>query len=297
VDDIGYNPYPYDETQESLIPRLDSYSESSVSVESEDETELQELKGWRMLYLWIPALCDILGTSLSNVALIYTSASIYQMLRGSIVFTTGILSVVVLRRHLAGYQWFSLFLVMAGIAIVGATPLLQARFGGDPHNLFGLRSNAESGQFLGVWMVLLAQVFTSVQFIIEERLLSGFKVHPLLAVGLEGSFGLLSLFVLVPPIWWVYGRHHLNSYFNIVEGFKDFTSNPVLPLTGLGSIFSVAIFNWCGLEVTRRISATSRSTIDACRTLLIWGVSLAIGWEHFSIWQVIGFVGTFFPFS
>jgi len=27
------------------------------------------------------------------------------------------------------------------------------------------------------------------------------------------------------------------------------------------------------------ISATSRTTIDACRTLLVWIVSLGLGWE------------------
>ena len=48
-------------------------------------------------------------------------------------------------------------------------------------------------------------------------------------------------------------------------------------------------FNFFGLSVTRIISATSRSTIDTCRTLFIWMVSLGLGWETFKWLQVVGF--------
>lgn len=56
-------------------------------------------------------------------------------------------------------------------------------------------------------------------------------------------------------------------------------------------------FNFFGISVTRSVSATSRSTIDTCRTLFIWLVSMGLGWESFKWLQVLGFVllvyGTF----
>jgi hypothetical protein len=56
-------------------------------------------------------------------------------------------------------------------------------------------------------------------------------------------------------------------------------------------------FNFFGLSVTHTVSATSRSTIDTCRTLFIWLASLALGWESFKWLQVAGFAmlvyGTF----
>ena len=48
-------------------------------------------------------------------------------------------------------------------------------------------------------------------------------------------------------------------------------------------------FNFFGLSVTRTVSATARSTIDTCRTLFIWIVSLFLGWETFKWLQVVGF--------
>ena len=56
-------------------------------------------------------------------------------------------------------------------------------------------------------------------------------------------------------------------------------------------------FNFFGLSVTRSVSATARSTIDTCRTLFIWLVSLGLGWETFKWLQILGFAllvyGTF----
>lgn len=62
-------------------------------------------------------------------------------------------------------------------------------------------------------------------------------------------------------------------------------------------IYLTSGFNFFGLSVTHCISATSRSTIDTCRTLFIWLVSLGLGWETFKWLQVAGFAllvyGTF----
>ena len=62
-------------------------------------------------------------------------------------------------------------------------------------------------------------------------------------------------------------------------------------------MISIGGFNFFGLSVTRTVSATARSTIDTCRTLFIWIVSLGLGWETFKWLQIVGFAllvyGTF----
>lgn len=61
-------------------------------------------------------------------------------------------------------------------------------------------------------------------------------------------------------------------------------------MTCLGNIVSIACFNAAGVTVTKNASAAQRSTIDTCRTLLIWVISLLIGWEHFYWQELIGFI-------
>ena len=59
-----------------------------------------------------------------------------------------------------------------------------------------------------------------------------------------------------------------------------------MQVTTVGSIVSIAFFNFFGLSVTKSLSGAARATIDASRTLLIWLFSIQIGWERFHFLQV-----------
>lgn len=43
---------------------------------------------------------------------------------------------------------------------------------------------------------------------------------------------------------------------------------------------SIAFLDYFGLAVTAALSSAARATIDMCRTLGVWTVSLALGWEQ-----------------
>ena len=60
-----------------------------------------------------------------------------------------------------------------------------------------------------------------------------------------------------------------------------------LQLSTLGSVASIAFFNFFGISVTKELSGAARATIDACRTLFIWMFSLGIGWERFHGLEVL----------
>lgn len=53
------------------------------------------------------------------------------MTRGALVLWVGLLSVIFLRRHLFLYQWISLFVVMAGVSLVGLSGSLIKNVVGD----------------------------------------------------------------------------------------------------------------------------------------------------------------------
>lgn len=195
-----------------------------------------------------------------NVGLILTSASVYQMLRGAVVIFTGLFSYFFLNRRLRVFEWWSLIMVVVGVAIVGLSSILfpqkkpDATFVGDEFDVASL---------IGVGLVLGAQLFAATMFVVEEKILSRYKVTPLKAVGLEGSFGLISVLSAMPILHFTLGETHPS--FNIVRGYHDFFDNPVVWQTGLAISVSIAFFNWFGLSITSAISATARSTIDACR--------------------------------
>nr|CAG8600256.1 2439_t:CDS:2 [Entrophospora candida] len=279
----------------------------NIIVEEDINVPTKELKGWKIFLFWFPTMCDICGTMLMNVGLIYTTASVYQMLRGAVVLFTGIFSVLFLRRHLYPYHWFSLLLVVLGVIIVGMSsvlfsPKLSSDYDDFNDNSIIKQNNDQedkdvSDAILGIFCIVFAQVFTASQFVIEEKIMKIYHVKPLKAVGYEGIFGLGTVIFGMIILHFTIGIHQPDGYFNIPTGWNQIISYQQIWITGIANCFSVAFCSFFGLSITRSISATSRSTIETCTILFIWVVSIALGWEVFSWLQVFGFIslilGTF----
>ncbi|KAJ3891380.1 hypothetical protein GG344DRAFT_88311 [Lentinula edodes] len=260
------------------------------------------LSGWSILLLWIPAACDLTGTTLMNVGLLYTPVSIYQMTRGSLVLFVGFLSVVFLRRRLWLYQWTSLIIVMGGVALVGFSGSLIKDTVKEALNSLLVKANGnadlpppESTEtpeattvLVGVFFILFAQVFTATQFVVEGH----YSVPPLVAVGYEGLFGVITILVFF-PILAIPAVSSKSIFFDIPRGWHQMVDTPSVLWSGVVIACSIALFNYFGLSVTRHVSATARSLVDTCRTLVIWLVSLGLGWEKLlwpiSLLQVLGF--------
>ncbi|KIM80827.1 hypothetical protein PILCRDRAFT_822106 [Piloderma croceum F 1598] len=273
----------------------------------------QQLRGWKILLLWLPAACDLTGTTLMNIGLLYTPVSIYQMTRGALVLFVGVLSVVFLRRRLWLYQWVSLITVMAGVALVGLSgSLIKSTLTESPlGNILALRARGndalESADepeattvLVGVFFILFAQIFTASQFVLEEKIMGRYAVAPLVAVGFEGLFGFITILLFI-PILSIPSVAARSPFFDLTRGWHQTIGNPTVLWSGVIIAISIALFNYFGLSVTRHVSATARSLTDTCRTLAIWIVSLALGWEMLlfpiSLLQVLGFTllvyGTF----
>jgi drug/metabolite transporter (DMT)-like permease len=196
-----------------------------------------------------------------NVGLIYTAASVYQMLRGAVVIFTGVFSYFFLKRRMTTWQWISLFLVVAGVSIVGLSSVLYPQ---ERPSVFDEEEVPFDWQsFLGVVFVLGAQILTATQFVVEEKIMSRYHIKPLRAVGLEGSFGLLSVLAGMPVLYAIFGNSR--PFFDMPRGWHQITGNPAVWGTGIAIAFSIAFFNFFGLSITTTVSATARSTIDTCR--------------------------------
>ncbi|KAK0630693.1 hypothetical protein B0T17DRAFT_228096 [Bombardia bombarda] len=259
------------------------------------------LRGWRVTLLALPAICDILGTTLMNAGLLLVAASIYQMTRGALVLFVGLFSVVFLRRRLHAFQWISLGGVVLGVAVVGLAGAIQP----DKKHHADADADADADAtavladvgvdalrvIVGVTMIAGAQIFTATQFVLEEWILERSAIEPIRVVGWEGLFGFLVTLAGMVVLHLAVGRTEAGRYgpFDMVEGWRQFWEYRSVFVSSLLIMISIGGFNFFGLSVTRTVSATSRSTIDTCRTLFIWIVSLGLGWETFKWLQVAGF--------
>lgn len=131
---------------------------------------------------------------------------------------------------------------------------------------------------------------TATQFVVEEKIMGRYSVAPLVAVGFEGLFGALTILIFMPAIAQLKDR---SMFFDLPRGWHQMIDTPSVLYSGIVIACSIALYNFFGLSVTRHVSATARSLTDTCRTLSIWLVSLALGWEQLlwpiSVLQVLGF--------
>ncbi|KAH8130448.1 hypothetical protein LI328DRAFT_139673 [Trichoderma asperelloides] len=277
---------------------IGSSQPDGVDDDAPEDDQPSVLRGYRILLLALPAICDICGTTLMNIGLLLVAASIYQMTRGALVLFVGLFSVVFLRRTLHLFQWISLVGVVLGVAIVG---LAGAIWPDVKANIVsrGLSAITDSPDGLsdvakaviGVTLIAGAQIFTATQFVLEEWMLERSPIDPLKVVGWEGIFGFVVTVAVMLVLHLAIGRTEAGryGYFDATEGLRQMCNDRALLISSVIIMISIGGFNFFGLSVTRTVSATSRSTIDTCRTLFIWVVSLGLRWESFKWLQIVGF--------
>ncbi|XP_071840120.1 solute carrier family 35 member F6-like [Apostichopus japonicus] len=246
------------------------------------------------LVMLAPAMCDMCATSLMYMGLNLTFASTFQMLRGAVVIFTGLLSVAFLNRRLRVYQWWGIFLVFLGLIVVGLADVIAPPSDQQAQNI----TNIITGDLL----IIMAQIITASQMVIEEKFLSKYNVQPLQAVGWEGIFGFTVLSILLVPFYFIQLkaiRVGVPDYRleDAIDALFQLRNNSIILVATIGTILSIAFFNFAGISVTKEMSATTRMVLDSLRTVVIWAVSLLAGWEEFNPVQLLGFVilllGTF----
>jgi len=133
-----------------------------------------------------------------------------------------------------------------------------------------------------------AQFAVACQMCLEEKLMDKFPLPSLKVVGLEGIFGFVILSLILVPMYYIRPGGH--SIENTPDALHQMGDNVIIPLAMVGNACSIACFNFCGISVTQQLSASHRMVLDSVRTLVVWAVSLGIGWEEFHLMQLLGFL-------
>lgn len=267
------------------------HSARRAALSTEERTAARRRLRKAALAFAVPTLCDICGTTLLNTGLFFTTASAYQMLRGTLVIFAGLLTILLLKRRLHLHHWLGMVLIVAGAALVGASSLMYGNAGAQeaPPGA-ALRSlMAASNPLLGDSLVVLAQLAAGLQFVCEEKFLVQYRAPVLLAVGAEGAWG-LALSVVALPLLSVLRGPGGAPLDDVRAALREVRADRTLQWTTAACVASIGAFNFFGVSVTGRLSGASRATIDACRTIFVWMYALGAGWERFHHLQVVGFV-------
>ncbi len=87
----------------------------------------RDIVSWHTLgILIIPCLCDLMCTLLLLVAQLYITASLWQMMRGTVIIITAVLKSSVLQIRLRRHMWFGVFVITIAMVLVASTSFFAA---------------------------------------------------------------------------------------------------------------------------------------------------------------------------
>lgn len=234
-------------------------------------------------------MLDMIATSTMYIGLNLTYASSFQMLRGSVIVFVAILSMVFLQRRLQLRQWTGIGFIILGLTCVGLSDMIGS-------------SSSDVNRtdiLIGDSLIILAQIITASQMVFEEKFVAGLDIPALQAVGWEGFFGFSILSLLLIPMYFItvpakFTNNPRQVMEDAIDAFYMIKNNNLLLVPISGTVVSIAFFNFAGISVTKEMSATTRMVLDSVRTMVIWAVSLIIGWQSFHWLQVVGFMSLIF---
>lgn len=133
----------------------------------------------------IPALCDMLATAIQNVGLVWISASVWEMLRGSICIFSAFFSKFFLKRKFHPYHWIGICIVAFSLLVVAFSAFMT------PSEATDVSSSGTSDelvdepvtttlQVIGCALVVLSQIIQASQIVVEEFILRNINVKTIL---------------------------------------------------------------------------------------------------------------------
>lgn len=248
---------------------------------------------WRFLLLsCLLCSCDLVATTLTGIALVYCSASVTQILRGFVIVFVLLFSICFLHRSPMRWQVVGVSSSVLGLIFIGIAAILGEGASGEILDMV-----------LGIGLALVAQVFSATQFVFEEKFMKGHDIPPLYLVGWEGIFGSMLTFCIVLPICYAIPGSDHGSYENFINSAYMMFNNGLLLGMQLLYFVSISFFNYMSLTMSKTLSATNRTLIDAMRTCVVWIVMCLVYYctmnsghvygeplNWFSILQLAGFI-------
>ena len=282
--------------------------QETIEEEVEEEEKKPEINKF---LLAIPGFLDTCSTGLANIGLILLPASIYQMLKGSLIILTFLMSKFIVKNKHTWDHYVAIPVSTTGVVLVGLSAYLNADEKSDDGGNF---SDAKT-TLLGIVLMVIAMFILSIQFCFDEHFMRKYSCHPLICIGYEGIFGFFINLLLCIIFYFIkcgsYEDKEEPPYFvknmctgdndnvwrpeNIIFAFRQLINNSLLSILVPITIIFMASFNIFGVSITKYGSATTRTVTDNCRSFLVW-IFFLMPFnqkdliETFNVLQLIGFL-------
>jgi hypothetical protein len=240
------------------------------------------------------------------MALIRLPGSFQIMIKGaSIIIITFIFSKFIMgNKHILDHN-IAFFVAIIGFLFAG----LSAYFGQKSNN-----ENEEKANALQIiaWIivVIIAQVFQSIQYCLEEHYMKKYQFHPFIYIGLEGVFGLIFNSILCIIFYFIECENFPDLIIenmctkdeddiwrleNAIFAIKQIFDNYIIIILIFFIFLSLVAYNLLGISINKFGGAMARSLIENFRTFIVW-IFFLFPWvndelrEDFNYLRLIGLI-------
>lgn len=257
-----------------------------IYMKRKNPTEVSSITRRSLLRVALSGFCD----ACAQIFVIFGAAnipvSLFMILKGSRALFSAGLSIFMLRKKLHIYQWVSIAICIAGLALSSLGSYLSGTT--PPNNLL-----------MGIGFVLLAEAFRSVRIVYDERMMKVYDYDPLMIISLEGVYGTLISGAALIAVNFISG-----SDMGSVENFDNTIymidhSTILIILLALFPIWVNAMYI-SGMLVTKIISAVYNAVVTVATVVVVWVYEILIHylvstdygapWTNYSFIQLVGFV-------
>ena len=213
------------------------------------------------------------------------------MLRSSIILFTALFAFLFLKRKFYRHHLTALVAIVLGIFLVGYSGVVNGS------------NEASTSVWTSVWgivILLIGQMAGASGYIIEEKFLGDFDdFDPFLMAGIEGCWAVVIWVILLPILNVIPCSNEdlcQGGYIeNSLGALQEYGKQPLHFLWSALVIILMPISYACALSITKYGSASSRTTIESARNVIIWIYFMSVPVngkriEEFSAYQLCGFI-------
>jgi len=231
------------------------------------ENERETVTYKTMAILIVPCLCDLLCTLLLLIAQLYITASLWQMMRGSIIIITALLKKFALGHRLKRHMWLGVSVITLAMLLVASTSFFEPSTDSNPSG---------KDPRIGILLVLIGCLAQGVQYVFEEKVMAVDNAPPLVVIGCEGLWGTVLTIILVYPMAYLMPGSDNGHFEDPFDALHMIMSSPTLKTLVVLFVVTVTTYNCMVVYVTKYLSAIWHAILDNFRPITIWALDLAI---------------------
>ena len=230
----------------------------------------------------ITALCDLCCTTINTFGLTYLTTSMFQMMRGLELFFVCLWSTIFLKNPLYRHAVLGVGTLIFGLFLVGLNSLVNSP-----------KKDVAKNPTIGMILLGTSQIFSSTEYVIQEKFIKHYDVHPFQLVGFEGLWGVVMYTILLiifqnvscddwskelkDGICFDKSKDENKPESHIEDtlfAFQQMWDNIALLIVYIFYVVSIALYNIVGINLTKLVSSTARAVVDTVRTVFIWAFFL-----------------------